>query len=374
MAKQVSIDVVIPSFRLEEKYLLPILQLKRPESAIIRFYLVADNPALVPAEAIKSLVDNEHVFLTVNSRNLGAALTRNKGIEMGQGDWILFLDDDIVCNADLLETYVHAIEQYPEEIGFIGLVNLPKPGKSFSHAILANGSMDTFTLAAKYDSAAWGATANLMISRKAVGDVRFSERYPKFGGGEDVDFFINIRERNGYRNYKTLPAAAVAHPWWDNENANFKRFFRYGVGNSFLPQLNPKYAYRDLLDGPETLFMAVLATIVLSVINIHWLAPMLTLIGGILLIEIIAIIVQALKRKVKPSLATFRYMVQLRFVYESGILWGNLTRFRLAGISQRFNFDGSFPKKGKIFETNTYKTIKWILYPVLVFFIVKRFM
>ncbi|CAL1517669.1 glycosyltransferase family A protein [Chitinophaga sp. MM2321] len=368
----VSIDVVIPSFRLEEKYILPILRLKKPADATIRFYLVADNPAVVPSPAIRSLVDNEQVFLEINPQNLGAALTRNKGLEMGKGDWILFLDDDIECREDLLETYAAAARQYPDETGFIGLINLPAPKQSFSHAITINGAMDVFATAAKYPTFAWGATANIMIRRAALGDIRFSLRYPKFGGGEDVDFFIKVRARNGYRDYKSLPEAVAEHPWWDNERPNFKRPFRYGIGNSWLGQLNPQHAYHDLLNTPELLLLLAIATIVLTIINIHWLLPMLLLMAGILVIEAIAITIQALKRKSKRGIKIFTYLIQLRLVYESGLLWGNLSRFRLTGMGQRFNYNGSF-KKNHFYKTSTYRIVKWILYPVLVYVLWRYF-
>src|SRR6202012_1459568 len=123
----ISIDVVIPSFRLEEKYILPILQLDVPDSAIIKFYLVADNPKLKISPSILALVDNKKIFLTINKENMGAALTRNTGIDQGRGDWILFLDDDIAVKPDLLNTYVDAIISDPDEIGFIGFVRFTEP-------------------------------------------------------------------------------------------------------------------------------------------------------------------------------------------------------------------------------------------------------
>ena len=186
----ISIDVVIPSYRLNAATLLPILQLRKPADAIIKFFLIADNPAVIPHKSISELADNKNVFLIINKVNQGASITRNIGIETGQGDWILFLDDDIEVFPELLTVYTEAVKSYPEEIGFIGVVNLPDVATPFAHAVNANGSMNMFTIAKYKPSFAWGVTANLMISRKAVGDVRFSDVYPKTGGGEDVEFFF----------------------------------------------------------------------------------------------------------------------------------------------------------------------------------------
>ncbi|WP_341836980.1 glycosyltransferase family A protein [Chitinophaga pollutisoli] len=180
----ISIDVVIPSFRLIEHYLVPILRLERPEGVRVRFYLLSDNPGVAVAPSIAEMVDGKDVFLEVNPRNMGAAYTRNRGIAAGDGDWVLFLDDDITVPSDLLSVYARAAEGDPGALGFIGLVRLPPPGKPFSDAILASGSMDIFTIAQHRKDFAWGATANIMIRRSAIGDVRFSEVYPKSGGGK----------------------------------------------------------------------------------------------------------------------------------------------------------------------------------------------
>ena len=76
---KISVDVVIPSYRLEEKYIVPLLTLTKPPEALITYYIVVDHPVIKPAANILSLVNQEDVFLLVNPENLGAAETRNAG-------------------------------------------------------------------------------------------------------------------------------------------------------------------------------------------------------------------------------------------------------------------------------------------------------
>ena len=59
---EISIDVIIPSFRLEEKYIVPIVQLAKPYNTVVKFYIIVDNPIIEPPASIQSLVDNENVF------------------------------------------------------------------------------------------------------------------------------------------------------------------------------------------------------------------------------------------------------------------------------------------------------------------------
>ena len=370
--KKISIDVVIPSFRLEENYIVPILQLARPADAEIRFYVVVDNPAIVPAPAIKTLIDNEQVFLLINPENKGAAITRNTGLEAGHGDWVLFLDDDILVPDNLLQTYAHAALQQPDEAGFIGLINFPPAQTAFTKAIQVSGSMDIFGIAAKKASFAWGATANIMVKRSVIGDTRFSTAYPKSGGGEDVDFFLNVREKNAYKDFRSLPQAAVQHPWWNNDKVNFTRPYRYGKGNSWLGQLNPQYTYYDFFNTPETLFLALVAAVILVIVKPVWVMPVLLFMAGAVLIEIIASAVQALKRDRHSNVRIMFYVMALRVVHDTGVLRGKLSRFGFHRIGERFH-DNGVRNKLYFYRSNTYKMIKWVLYPLLVWLIWRGF-
>lgn len=363
-----SIDVVIPSFRLEENYIVPILQLEKPQDADVIFYVVVDNPAIQPAPAIQALVDNKQVFLMINAENKGAAITRNTGLEAGRGEWVLFLDDDILVPGDLLKTYASAALQQPAEIGFIGLINFPPAVSAFTKAIQVSGSMDIFGIAAQKGSFAWGATANIMVKRSAIGAIRFSTAYPKSGGGEDVDFFLNVREKNGFKNFLSLPQAAVEHPWWNNDKVNFTRPYRYGKGNSWLGQLNPQYTYYDFFNTPETLFLAAIALVVCAVIKPVLVMPVLCFMTGAVLIEVIASAVQAMKRDKGSNVQIMFYVMALRIVHDTGVLWGKLSRGGFYRIGERFHDNGVINKL-YFYRSNTYKLLKWILYPLLIWMI-----
>jgi len=361
----IGIDVVIPSFRLSPATLLPILNLKRPAIAEIHFYLIADNPDIVIDISIQKLVDNNTVTLLINEQNMGASATRNRGIEAGKSEWILFLDDDVEVTPDILFTYAQAVEEYPNETGFIGLVNMPPPPTSFARAIDADGSMSIFSVASNNQSYAWGATANIMIKRSTVGDIRFSSAYPKKGGGEEVDFFLRVRQLNGSKNYKCLPAAQVEHPWWKNGQADYTRFYRYGIGNSYLAERNPQYKWYDFLNTSEMLLITGLAALAALVVNYNFIIYIIYFALITIGIEYVVNVVRVNRKTHKIELVTSFNVMLLRNIYEFGILAGNLFRFRLAGIGERFNYDGAIAKS-KIFRLNRYKIIKLILYTAMI--------
>ena len=367
---KISIDVIIPSFRLDEKYIVPMLQLERPKNALVKFYVIVDNPATEPSESITSLANTENVFLIVNGQNIGAAETRNKGIAEGTGDWILFLDDDIVVQKDLLAIYVNAIQQSPDEIGFIGLINFPGPNTDFTRAVKVSGSMDIFSIAKRKKAFAWGATANILVKRNAIAGIQFSSMYPKSGGGEDVDFFLKVRQKNNYKNFATLPGAVVYHPWWNNEKTNFMRPFRYGKGNSYLGELNPRHTYYDFLNTPETFLVSFIIIVIAVFVKHQWIMPMLYFMAGTLAIEVIASAVQTIKRYSRGNLKVIAYVLWLRLVHETGVLIGKFSRLQFWRIGERFHDDGKI-NKIYFYRSNTYKVVKWILYPVLILVIYK---
>jgi len=350
----------------DERYIVPILNLRKPADALINFFLIVDNPAVVIPASIRASEQRHDVSVFINQKNEGVAAARNRGIEAGKGEWILFLDDDIDVEPDLLTAYAEAIRLGPEETGFVGLIRLPDAASSFTKAVAASGSMDIFSVAERKGNHPWGATANTLVRRDAIGDKRFSLKFPRSGGGEDVDFFLRVREYNHFRNLRTVRQAVVLHPWWNDQKTDFLRPFRYGIGNSLLPELNPAYAYRDLPNTIEVLFVSLLVFPVAWLVNPAWVRPALWFMTGIILIELLAGFAQSLKRVSPWSFGVACYFILLRLANELGVLTGNLLRHRIFALGERFHYGG---KSQKIYfhRTNTHKTVKLVLYPLLVY-------
>lgn len=350
---------------MDEKILLPILNLKHPEETVVQFFLMCDNPNAEISKALSEACSKPGVHFIKNEINLGVSATRNRGIDLSKADWILFLDDDIIPVEDILVRYAEGIRSHPEEIGFIGPIDLPAPKHPFNKAVIANGSMDIFGVARVKEGFAWGATANIMFSRQAIGELRFSSTFPKMGGGEDVDFSYQVRDRNYRKMLKSLSGASVTHPWWGNEKPVWSRPFRYGIGNSYLPNRHPGYAYYDFLTAPETLLISFLLLPVLILLGfISWTAA-LYFVLGVLVIEAIATGIQIIKRSKSFSPAVIVYGIGLRFIYEMGLLQGSLSRGQLQEIGLRFNFEGKTANP-PFYHSNTRRLVKWILYPLLI--------
>ena len=246
---RITIDIVIPSIRLDTGRLLEALRMNIPSGAEVRYYIVSDNPDLRPGEFVHN---GSPVRVMVNRDNLGAPLSRNAGLEAGTGRYILFIDDDVTISPDMLAPYLDAIREDPDAPGYVGPTIFPDPVNSFTRGITASGMLTFFEMPAGRGMMSWGTTSNLMVRRSALGDVRFSAAFPRHGGGEDIDFCLRVAANAG-RWFRTVPGAAVRHPWWRGARRSYTRFFRWAFGDSRLVRLHPGYAYPDVPDMVETL-------------------------------------------------------------------------------------------------------------------------
>ena len=329
-----SIDVVIPSIRLDTENLLNALRMDVPHGVDLHYYIVSDNPRLQPCEFEH---DGNPVRVIANEENLGAALSRNVGLEAGAGEYVLFIDDDVTVPPDILSRYLTAIEGDPAAPGYVGPTRFPDPVNSFTRGIRKSGMLYFFGLPNSSRHMAWGTTSNLMVRRSAVGNIRFSESFPKHGGGEDIDFCIRIVERDG-RWFKTVPEARVRHPWWRGGKRSYARFFRWAVGDSRLVRLHPGHAYRDFPNMSESLTIGTAALGCASVTGVVEPGTVGIWAGLVILSEFL--VEQRRGRMIDPRSGTRDGIeaAAIRLSSELGKFLGPLGRCETSCLFRRFDF------------------------------------
>lgn len=83
----------------------------------------------------------------------------------------------------------------PAICGFVGNVQFPPAVTNLQHAIVLSDVTYMYGISKVVPYPAWGVTANLLVTVSGGGDhrdglctrTRFGDRFPKTGGGEDVD-------------------------------------------------------------------------------------------------------------------------------------------------------------------------------------------
>ena len=359
----VSIDIVIPSFRLNEKYLLPILQLQKPVGFDINFYLISDNPAIAVPSAIDALKNREDLHIIINEKNLGFSVTRNKGIDAGQGDWILLLDDDITPDPDLLHAYARAILSHPDALGFVGVTNFPPVVNEVTKALEINGVSTHFQMALREKELYWSATANIMLNRALLGKSRFSLILTK--STEDMELLFRNAFENDLKKYTAVPDAVVTHPWWGDGAVQTRRMFNYGEGAGEASKLYPLklYTYYDFTNTTETLLILLLMALVFILLHIP-LTWIIILIAAQLIAEFLTNYYKAIKIGHTANVAVAWQMLWHKNVMEAGHLWSVIKSGRINAFALRI--DGSFRKAHpQSFRLNRWKIIKLSLFVII---------
>ena len=330
LSYNLSIDVVIPSYNFNEKLIDRIKQIRIPEGVIVKYFIVIDNPVLkLPAREI------EGITLIKNDENKGAHISRNVGIEAGNGEWILFLDDDIKPEPDLITKYYDMIKEN-DAPGYIGKTGFPDPCNRFTRAVVDSDILTFFSLAETRSSMWWGVTANMMINRKAMGDIRFDERFPKAGGGEDIDLCLRICKRTD-KEFLTVPEAVVSHGWWNQGKFGLKRFGRWTYGDSRLTVLHPElryYNFPNVVEGVLLGFLGSMLAYYLGHAELWW---SLMIPCAILLADVFGEFIKLGLTK-RWSLINAALVTAIRGANDAGRLLGNLSRGRIHGVLERFDY------------------------------------
>ena len=333
----IQLDIVIPSFRADVAVLNSIRSLSVPENMIRKIIVVLDDPFHPLPRELQDWSAFDDLTIIRNEVNLGASGARNRGIDAALSDWILFLDDDIYPEPDLLQVYAKSIEEKGGSPWLCRYYGLPETVSSFTKGIVASDILTFFDLAEHRDNMPWGVTANLLIRRDAIGNHRFKSIFPKSGGGEDIDFCLEIVNSFG-KNFSTEPNAVVHHPWWNNSSRTYRRFFRWAYGDSNLPALHPKHRWRNLPNTAELLTLCLLSVIPFSIMYESSPKLMILFISGVVLGEFFSEWIRLILVKSITNPITAIESSCVRFSNDLGRIIAVLQSMRLWRLTERFDY------------------------------------
>ena len=167
------------------------------------------------------------------------------------GDLLVLLDDDVIPDTNILTSYVRASKRFPSGKIFVGTTKFPPARTMYEKALVASQMTYFYDIASKMKHPPWGVTANLCI-RGRFHPIWFSDKYPKTGGGEDIDFCIRTKnlypqlDRNSI--IVSVPDAQAVHPYWNNI---LKQIMGWAVGDSKCLTLLPHstfYAFPNWIE------------------------------------------------------------------------------------------------------------------------------
>lgn len=111
------VSIIVPAYN-AEKYIANTINSVRQQTYDNWNLMILDDCSTDNTRNIvKSFVNiDSRIHLYENSKNLGAAKTRNRGIELADSKWIAFLDSDDLWHREKLEKQLKAIQNEGAEL------------------------------------------------------------------------------------------------------------------------------------------------------------------------------------------------------------------------------------------------------------------
>ncbi|KAJ6630267.1 NAD-dependent epimerase/dehydratase [Mycena sp. CBHHK59/15] len=242
VAQKLTLDIIIPCYRVQLDFLRPILDLRSSETCSVQTIIIIDNPhSATIVQLEEEYARRPDVRIRVNTRNMGASFSRNRGLAEATAKW-----------PDLLVEAEKVIRAHPEAAGFVGISWFPPANSVFTAAIHLAGVTWFWNIASKMSSSdlPWGVTANLIARRDVQDNVTFDLDFPKTGGGEDIDFCRKKRNasiESGNKGFFPAPNLRITH-----------------LGDGGLVMKYPELTYIDFPNSAEL----VLGCLILSAVGI----------------------------------------------------------------------------------------------------------
>ncbi|MFB9447293.1 glycosyltransferase [Dactylosporangium vinaceum] len=151
-------------------------------------------------DALGSLPPEVELLVVEDEGRHGPAAARNRGWRSASGDWVVFLDDDVVPAADWYRRLLHDLD-VADDVGAVqGRIRVPRPH--------GRRPTDWERATIGLEDGAW-LTADIAYRRKALDEVGgFDERFPR-AFREDAELAYRVR-RAGWRLVRG--GRTVTHP------------------------------------------------------------------------------------------------------------------------------------------------------------------
>ena len=214
--------------------------------------LVVDNnssdhtPAVLTAKA--ALYPNLRLFSQLKR---GAAATRNVGIREARGEIILFIDDDILAEPNLVEAHLTAHATNPKA-SIIGAVVSPweQSTDPFLRYLRDRAIFNPYSVASIPMDFSFYHTGNVSTSRKQLLEVGgFNEEFFLYGM-EDIELGYRL-ERAGCRMVHAASAKAI-HRYFPTYGHFVERCHQAGHSLGKLVDLHPELKERFTENGKRT--------------------------------------------------------------------------------------------------------------------------
>ena len=137
------VSIIVPVYN-SELYISKCIDsiLKQSESSF-ELILINDGSKDKSLNILKEYEKKDKRIRVIDQKNMGVAKTRNKGIELARGEFVLFIDNDDYIDEDYLESFLCDSSYYDIVIGGYRRVDLN--GKELMHLTIKDTNWSKYT-------------------------------------------------------------------------------------------------------------------------------------------------------------------------------------------------------------------------------------
>jgi len=235
--KKIKVSVIIPAYNrssVTEKCIRAICN-QSVDSDFYEVILVDDHSTDNTKELSEVLsLEFPNIRYYRNEINFGRSKTRNIGISMAVGQWLIFLDNDLIVDYDFIKVYSDAFLNATDSYAFLGKTCYPstETAKSNLYRYLESRAVHnqiySKTSPNKCLDFKFFAGGNSACSRNAAIEIGCFDEKLRYYGGEDEEFGLRLKQR-GVKLFLLLEATAIHFDFGINLKSLRSKYLEYGM-------------------------------------------------------------------------------------------------------------------------------------------------
>jgi glycosyltransferase involved in cell wall biosynthesis len=214
--------------------------------------LVVDNASSDHTSTVlRQKARQYHNLRVLTQTKRGAAATRNTGIRAAKGEVILFIDDDIIAEPNLVEAHIES-HRKNERASVIGAVITPWNDQRdpFLRYLRDRALFNPYNFGGGPIDFSYYHTGNVSTARALLNEVGgFNEEFSVYGM-EDIELGYRL-EKSGCRMVHGLDARAL-HQYFPTYSQFIQRCEQAGYSLGKLIELHPELRKRFVENGKRT--------------------------------------------------------------------------------------------------------------------------
>jgi glycosyltransferase involved in cell wall biosynthesis len=204
-----SVSVIIPTYRKRE-FLEPTLRSLAGQTypaENVEVVVVDDCSQDGTLEFLQSMDTPFSLVPVAHEVNKGRSAARNTAVRAATGDLVVFVDDDMRCEPDLIERFVRFHERHPDSVAIGSARTAPELGHATVYSYLDEMGVHRLSPGSRVP-ARYFVTNNSSVARQPLLDVGlFDESYRQYGF-EDTEIAFRLEDEAGLSFYFCAEAQA----------------------------------------------------------------------------------------------------------------------------------------------------------------------